>query len=127
LLPEDVIEWKRHLKLPNADAATIPKEKVTAYLLSDTHRIGKTKAAFFGKHGFTADNWQVLERALREHAKKHVVTRAEGTAYGTRYVVDGDVTAPDGTSLNVRSVWFINRGTTTPRFATAHPLKRKAK
>jgi hypothetical protein len=115
------------LKLPNADAATIPKEKVASYLLSVTHRIGKTKAAFFGKHGFTASNWQMLERALREHATNHEVTRTDETTFGTRYVVDGRLTAPDGTSLNVRSVWFINRGTTTPRFVTAHPLKRKAK
>jgi hypothetical protein len=41
--------------------------------------------------------------------------------YGTRYAVDGFLTAPDGTRLNIRSAWFIDHGTQEPRFVTAHP------
>jgi hypothetical protein len=67
-----------------------------------------------------------LADALRRHAIEGTVAAAEKTAYGTRYVVDGLLLAPDGASLNVRSVWFINEKTAVPRFATAHPLKRKA-
>ena len=122
-----VIERACDLKLPNGEAAEVPEDKIAGYLLSSTHRAGKSKAAFFGKHGFTAENWQALAAALREHATKNAASRAAETAYGTRYVVDGSLAAPDGTILNVRSVWFINRGTTVPRFATAHPLKRKIK
>jgi len=46
------------------------------------------------------------------------------TNHGARYVIDGKLAAPDGTSLNVRSVWFIRKGDSIPRFATAHPLRR---
>ena len=85
----------------------------------------QNKAAFFAKHGFSAAQWQLLAEALRRQAKNGTVTATKTTAYGLRYVVDGDLIAPDGTRLNVRSVWFINERTGRLRFATAHPLKRK--
>jgi hypothetical protein len=122
---ERVIEWTRSLFLPNANAAEVPESKIVGYLLSTTHTAGKSKAAFFGKHGFVIANWHVLARALREHAAKNPVLQTDETAFGKRYVVDGELLAPDGTILNVRSVWFITTETTIPRFATAHPLKRK--
>lgn len=115
------------VKLPNADATRIPENKIVGYLLSSTHRAGKSKAAFFVKHGFASSSWQALAHALRKHGAENPVLQAEETAYGTRYVVDGPLVAPDGSALNARTVWFINRGTTVPRFATAHPLKRKPK
>jgi len=115
----------RNLKLPNANAAEVPENKIVGYLLSTTHTAGKSKAAFFGKHGFAATDWHALAQALREHAKKNPVLQTDETAFGKRYVVDGTLHAPDGTILNVRSVWFISINSAVPRFATAHPLKRK--
>jgi len=64
---------------------------------------------------------QALAETLRRHAAENVATPVEETRYGTRYVIDGTLAAPDGSSLNVRSVWFINRGTSCRGFATAHP------
>jgi hypothetical protein len=115
------------LNLPNANAAEVPESKIVGYLLSTTHTAGKSKAAFFGKHGFDVAQWQALAQALREHAMRNPVLRTDQTAFGKRYVVDGTLVAPDGTVLNVRSVWFITTNTAVPRFATAHPLKRKSR
>ena len=115
------------MKLPNGAQAEVPEAKILGYLLSPTHRAGKSKAAFFSKHGFATRSWQVLARALRAHAIENEVSHVEETAYGTRYVVDGALAAPDGTALNVRSVWFINHGSAIPRFATAHPLSRRVR
>jgi hypothetical protein len=112
--------------LPDAEKAEIIQDKIVRYLLSTTHRAGRSKAAFFCKHGFKTEDWQALAETLRRHAAENVATLVEETRYGTRYVIDGTLAAPDGSSLNVRSVWFINRGTSVPRFATAHPLKRKS-
>ena len=113
------------MNLPNANVAEVPENKIVGYLLSTTHTAGKSKAAFFGKHGFVVANWQALAWALREHATKNPVLQADETAFGKRYIVDGTLLAPDGTVLNVRSVLFMTTETTIPRFATAHPLKRK--
>ncbi len=38
--------------------------------------------------------------------------------------VDDPLTAPDGTSLNVRTAWYISPGVDAPRFVTAHPLPK---
>ena len=35
------------MKLSNADRAIVPPAKIVNYLLSPTHRAGKSKAAFF--------------------------------------------------------------------------------
>ncbi len=113
------------MKLPNFDRATVPQEKITRYLLSPTHRVGKSKAAFFEAFGFKRHKWKELARALRRHVADHAVVETEDTPLGTQYVVEGILPAPDGTSLNVRSAWFIDKGKKEPRFITAHPLKRR--
>lgn len=112
------------MKVPNFNAAVVPREKITEYLLSDTHPDGKHKARFFEAFGFRVDDWQVLEQALRDHVGHHEVAKVEPSPFGVRHVVEGIMPAPDGRSLLVRTVWFIESNEATPRFATAYPLRR---
>jgi len=109
-------------KLPNVASAEIPKPKLADYLLSVSHRRGKSKAAFFTAHGFRHDSWHALADSLRQHATNNLVSAAEETAFGVRYIIDGPLPAPTGRSLQVRSVWFIDKGRQIPRFVTAYPL-----
>ena len=44
------------MKLPNRENAYIPPRKLTEYLLSETHSIGKSKAKFFRAIGFDEEN-----------------------------------------------------------------------
>lgn len=76
------------------------------------------------KHGFTSRDWQLLARALRLHAAANHVRVKESTKFGTRYVVDEPLPAPDGTVLDLRCVWFISNQQVVPRFVTAHPLRK---
>lgn len=96
------------------------------YLLSTTHRAGKSKAAFFMGHGFHPDRFEELVLALKRHAAENEIALDEKTIFGTRYVIDGHLRAMDGSWLNVRSAWFIDHGSDIPRFITAHPLKRRS-
>ena len=112
------------MKLPNAHLATVPEQKVTLYLLNPTHPVGGSKAAFFLRFGFTVAEWHVLAEVLLRHARENEVAESEQTRYGTRYVVDGPLIAPNGRNLNVRSAWYINPGADVPRFVTAHPLPK---
>jgi hypothetical protein len=112
------------MKLPNAHLAAVPEAKVTRYLLNPAHPAGGSKATFFLRFGFTAARWQQLADALLRHARENEVVETEQTRHGTRYAVDGPLTAPDGTVLNVRSAWYIDPGSETPRFVTAHPLPK---
>jgi hypothetical protein len=109
--------------LPNREQAVIPPRKITDYLLSRLHPDGAAKAIFFLRFGFTPDAWGVLADALRQHAEENEVVETQQTLYGTLYVVEGPLHAPDGRTPRVRVVWFIGTGETAPRLATAYPLK----
>ena len=113
------------MKLPGIEKAEIREAKIVRYLLSTTHRAGKSKAIFFMEFGFDPQRWEELARALKEHARNNEITREEKTIFGTRYLIEGPLRAPDGTSLNVRTAWFIDDDGEVPRFITAHPLKRR--
>jgi hypothetical protein len=111
--------------LANADRSIVPERKVTGYLLSETHPDGRGKARFFSAHGFAVSDWRALAAALRRHAVEHPVVEEVETDFGTRYVVDGILHAPDGRKPEVRVVWFIERGEEVPRLVTAFPAKRR--
>ncbi len=112
------------MRLPGAEKAVVSAAKIVNYLLSPTHRAGKSKAKFFSAYGFSANQWQEMEKALRRHAMENDVCEQEQTEFGIHFVVDGPMRAPSGLNLNVRSVWFIDTDGWTPRFVTAHPLRR---
>jgi hypothetical protein len=110
------------VKLPNYDNAIVPREKIVDYLLSLAHRDGRSKAIFFFSFGFSIETWQTLADALRHHAAAHEVAKIESTPFGARYVVEGELAAPDGRTPLVRVVWFVDTGEDVPRLATAYPL-----
>lgn len=114
------------MRLPDHQHVVVPERKITESLLSTTHRDGRHKAAFFGSFGFTPDRWQELATALREHAAENDVAQSDNSLFGTRYTVEGIIRAPDGRTPQIRSVWFIEHGGTTPQFVTAYPVKKRA-
>ena len=114
------------MKLPNCEHAVVPRAKVVDYLLSDTHRDGQHKAAFFKRFGCAVAEWERLAQALCEHAAEHDVTRVETSSYGQRYIVEGIIRSPEMRNSLIRAVWFVESGEDTPRFVTAYPLRRDA-
>lgn len=98
------------MKLPNVGAAVVPRAKIVEYLLSPVHPTGRHKARLFGQFGFSLGAWQNLAAALRQHATEHEPSIVEDTPFGTRYIVEGPLPAPDGRAPVVRSVWFIETG-----------------
>jgi len=113
------------MRVPNIELAQVTEEKITRYLLNPAHPVGGGKALFFLRSGFTLAGWEVLAQALLHHAGANDVVQSEQTQYGVRYVVDGPLTAPDGTVLNVRSAWYIDSDGGPTRFVTAHPLPKR--
>jgi hypothetical protein len=111
--------------LPHIENAYIPKEKITGYLLSNTHRDGKTKAILFNRFGFSLNNWQELANALLKHAQENQIIKTEISKFGTKYLIDGSLSTPQKKLLMIRSIWFIEAGKNTPVFVTAYPLKRR--
>jgi hypothetical protein len=113
------------VRLPGIEKAEVSEAKIVKYLLSTTHRAGKSKAIFFMEFGFDPRRWEELAIALKEHAIENEITHEEKTIFGTRYVIEGLLKAPDGGRLNVRTAWFLDDDAEVPRFITAHPLKRR--
>ncbi|MFO8231799.1 MAG: hypothetical protein R6U20_03955 [Longimonas sp.] len=110
------------MKLPRRDHAFIPERKLTSYLLSLSHPVGRGKARFFRRLGFDLSNTDILRDGLLTLARQSNVVRAEQTDYGTKYMVDGLLSTPRGDEVPVRTVWIIEESDRdVPRFVTAYP------
>ena len=111
------------MKLPYVEQAFVDEDKITGYLLSETHSGGQDKQAFFTRFGFSVAQWEVMAEALVQHAHDHDVVSETSTPHGTKYVVEGPLSTPDERNPAVRTVWIIDTGETAPRLVTAYPLK----
>ncbi len=109
------------MDFPNRERVSIEQAKLTAYLLSDSHPIGKTKAAFFRAVGFDTSNPLVLEQALRTVALHGEVKQILPSPHGTKYVVTGKVETPSGRKMLLQTVWILEPDQDAPRFVTAYP------
>lgn len=110
------------MPIPNSGDAYVPREKLTAYLLSETHPVGKAKAKFFRAHGFTEEGVDLLEEGLltivRENEPQEVIA---SPPHGTKYVVTGSLLTPRGVTVRVRTIWIAEPEDERPRFVTAYP------
>ena len=110
------------MKLPNRENAYIPPRKLTEYLLSETHSIGKSKAKFFRAIGFHDENANLLEQGLIAIAQVADVQDVVTSPHGTKYIVEGELQTPAGNVVQVRTIWIIEQVQGPPRFVTAYPL-----
>jgi fructose-specific component phosphotransferase system IIB-like protein len=113
--------------LPNREAAFIQPQKLTGYLLSETHEIGHSKAKLLRAFGFNDNNVALLQQELLKIAYTQDIQEIIQTPHGTKYVLDGKIQAPNGRSLHLRTVWIIDIDQTAPRFVTARPIKPDTK
>ena len=110
------------MKLPNRNKATVPTNKLTKYLLSETHPRGKSKARFFLDAGFKTSNYSALSKALKKVAQNADVTGKVSSVHGEKYVLDAMIESPTGKTMKVRTIWIIDKGQKRPRFVTAYPV-----
>jgi hypothetical protein len=109
------------MRLPNPESSYIPRRKLTGYLLSEVHPVGKAKARFLRTVGFGAHNAESLEQELLRVAREGEVEETISSAHGTKYVVSGEVKTPSAHSVRLRTVWIVEVGDNRPRFVTAFP------
>ena len=109
------------MKLPNREFAYVPQSKLKDYLLSETHVVGRSKAKFFRMFGFNETNLELLEQGLITIAQTQEVKEEVSSPHGKKYVIDGSLLTPINRSVNVKTVWIIEKGQDKPRFITAHP------
>ena len=111
------------MRLPNKEKAYIPPNKLTGYLLSETHAVGKSKAKFFRPLGFDETTVEQLEQGLLAIAQTNEVRESIALPHGTKYVIDGLLKTPKGTVVRIRTIWILEAEDENPRFITAYPIK----
>jgi hypothetical protein len=107
--------------IPNAEKAVIDNDKLNGYILSFSHPLGRFKAAFFQKLGFSVENCELFEQCLREIILTREVTKIETSRHGRKYVVEGSIVSPSGQKVHLVTVWIILNKEVIPRFITAYP------
>lgn len=109
------------MKLPNAHHVIVDPAKVRDYLLSETHPVGRFKAAFFRSLGYSVDRWRELRDAIRSIALEGSAEAEEPNEYGQKYRVAGVLSGPSGREANVVTIWIVLHGEEAARFITAVP------
>lgn len=107
--------------LPNAETSVIDASKLTDYLLSSSHPIGKAKAKFFTAFGFCAEAADQMKDALLQHGRTRPVIEQTESEHGVKYVVECGIATPDERNPCIRTVWIVEVGQTSPRLVTAYP------
>ena len=77
------------MELPNREQAFIQPAKLTGYLLSETHSVGRSKAKFFRNLGLNEDTVSLLQQELLAIACSQKVTETMITMHGRKYVIVG--------------------------------------
>jgi hypothetical protein len=111
--------------LPNAEHARIDPRKLRDYALNPEHALGRYKAEFFGQMGYTAANWQQLERDIREQHLSQPAERGQSSPFGTKYTITGIVRGPNGTNRQVTTVWIFRAGNDFAELVTIEPAPRQ--
>ena len=109
------------MQIPNVDRAVVEPAKLRDYLLSQTHPVGRFKAAFFLALGYSSDGWSQREADLRSQHLSRDAAAEEPTPYGQEYVIRATLAGPAGRSARVVSVWVVRVGEDFARFVTAYP------
>jgi hypothetical protein len=110
------------LNLPHREQAFIQPDKLTRYLLSENHRVGRSKAKFFRGLGFNDANVSLLEKVLLAIAYEQEVMETVTTRHGIKYVMTGVINTPSNRAVSVLTVWIVDVGEQSPRFVTARPF-----
>jgi hypothetical protein len=113
------------MRLPQIELAFVDERRVRDYLLAVSHPSGKGKARFFNSVGFQQNQASELQNALLGHAANNDIKSVVETQFGSKYVIEGSLAAPGGQFVQIRAIWFLERGAAAPRFVTAYPLRGK--
>lgn len=108
--------------LPNYENAYVPESKLTGYLLSETHAIGKAKAKYFRSLGYTENNVDQLKQDILMVAKSYGIKEKFETNFGLKYTVHGQLSTPNGSTVRITTVWVVEPPDDKPRFVTAYPV-----
>lgn len=108
-------------QLPNYEESFIDPLKIRDYILSSLHPIGRFKASFFQKMGYTQKDWEQMISDIRLYHLPLDAKPVGKTKYGQKYEICGSIRGPNGRIVTLRSIWIKLDGEEVPRFITIYP------
>ena len=69
------------MKMPNNDQSIVADSKITDYLLSETHEIGKHKADFFKRFGFDISDIETFRNSLIQHSIERDIEQTKSSPF----------------------------------------------
>lgn len=100
----------------------IPREKLTRYLLVFQPESDKSK--FLAQAGYTQDNPDALEAAIRVMIKEYEAVFDRHDRFGDFFRVEGILKGTGGRDLMVTTIWIIRTDEEVYRFVTLKPSRR---
>jgi len=111
--------------LHNAADAYIDPRKLRDDALNLNHDSGRFKAAFFAQMGYDAENWQLLERDIREQHLTEGAERGSASSFGIKYNITAPLIGPNGATRWVTTVWIYRSGAEIADLVTIEPARRR--
>lgn len=108
------------MPIPDAERATVNREKVCDYLLNLDHPDGGSKAIWFCALGYHQVEWETLARDLLEIAKTCRQFKTEHSPHGVKYIAEGTITRPNKRPVRVLTVWIVEQDS-PPRLVATYP------
>lgn len=111
------------MKLPHRENAYVPTAKLSNYLLSETHPVGRMKSRFFHSIGFNEANLGLLAGQFLSLAHSAEVKEVVESPFGRKFTIEGYLQPPLGQPVLIRTVWVLESQDMRPRFVTAYPAQ----
>jgi len=103
--------------------AIIAREKIADYLLK--WRPDNDKSQFLKRAGYSSADWQRLQVDIRKQILPIEAEFLEDTAYGELMRIKGALKGPSGTSIEVVTIWMVEKHTGLTKFITLFPDKER--
>jgi len=112
-------------RLPNAEQAQIDPRKLRDYVLNPQHVSGRFKAEFFAQMGYTIENWELLERDIRDQHLSQAVQSSKPSVYGRKFTITAQMRGPNGAIRQITTVWIFRLGNDFAELVTIEPAARR--
>lgn len=107
--------------MPNNELSIVADNKITGYLLSESHEKGKHKANFFKRFGFDLTDIKTIRNALLQHSIEREIEATKETGFVNKYELKCEFQTPDERNPCMVTVWIIENDEEVPKLVTAYP------
>ena len=108
-------------RLPNADEATVPREKLRDYALDPEHPLGRHKARVFRSAlGITQTDWEYLRDQILAAIPSASVATVRVISWGTLYEVPILIEGLNGATHEVTTAWIVAPDDERPKLVSTY-------